>query len=191
MALIKLSCDVTDVAAHTCNPCDDVENGRVRSVVLGKASKYANAAAFKTAISAAQSLTNAIEQGDVVVIPRTTGTHDGGSPNTGDGYGDEDDRVLSYTHNVAFSDPSYKGNSDFWEAAEQSAWYLAFRTETLLHVAPVPVRLQAIDPVEADLTSDVTWDVTATWKTSKKNSHIALEENTELASAIESCWGEE
>lgn len=60
-----------------------------------------------------------------------------------------------------------------------------WRTETLLRINDKPAGLQAIDPVEADLTSSVAWNVTATWKSKKKPEIAPLEP---LAKYFEGCW---
>lgn len=175
MAIQKLTCEQVELVQHTCQPCDETEGGRVRSIVLGKYSAFADVETFATAISSASAIQEAIGSGNVIIIPRTSGTTTS-EPNTGEGYGDEDERLLAYTRTVEYQDPAYKENGDFYEAAETAPWYLAFRTESLLHIAQSTVRLRVTDPVEADLASNVTWNGTLTYKTKKKDKLVDIDE---------------
>lgn len=175
MAIQKLTCEAVDLVQHTCQPCDETEGGRIRSIILGKYSAFANVAAFETAVSTAAAIQEAIAAGSLVIIPRTSGTASS-EPNTGEGYGDEDERLLGYTRTIEYQDPAYKDNGDFYEAAETAPWYLAYRTESLLHVAQATARLRATDPVDADLTSNVTWNGTLTYKTKKKDKLVDIDE---------------
>ena len=121
------------------------------------------------------------------LISETRGTFDGGAAQTGDGYGDEETRLLGYLYTLNFKDPSYAPNTEFWEKAENGHWIVAWRTETKLHFADKPAGIQAIAPVEQDLTSAVAWNVTATWKSKKKPVVVDLEP---LADFFEGCWAE-
>lgn len=126
-----------------------------------------------------------IEAGQIHLISETTGTFDGGSAQTGDGYGDEETRLLGYLYTLSFKDPSYSGNKDFYERAENEHWKMIWRTETLLHFSDKVANIQAIAPVEQDLTSAVTWNVTATWKSKNKPEIAPLEP---IAKHFEGCW---
>ncbi|MBQ9602449.1 MAG: hypothetical protein IJR42_01390 [Paludibacteraceae bacterium] len=190
MSLQRITCDGASGTplVHTCDPCER-ELGRVRGACLvdGSFDFTALIAALKGSDpSAAQNLfEQAIEDGDIHLISETTGTYDGGSPQTGDGYGDEETRLLGYLHTLNFKDPSYAGNKDFYEQAEKEHWKLIWRTETLLHFVNKPAGIQAIAPVETDLTSAVVWDVTATWKSKEKPEIAPL---AHLAKYFEGCW---
>ena len=190
MSLQRITCDGAsgDPLVHTCDPCER-ELGRIRGVCLvdGSFDFTSLIAALKGSDpSAAQQLfEQAIEAGDIHLISETTGTYDGGSPQTGDGYGDEETRLLGYLHTLNFKDPSYAGNKDFYEQAEKEHWKLIWRTETLLHFVNKPAGIQAIAPVETDLISAVVWDVTATWKSKEKPEIAPL---AHLAKYFEGCW---
>lgn len=193
MSLQRITCEGAsgDPLVHTCDPCER-ELGRIRGVCLVDGSYD-----FKTLITALkgndestaqQEFEGAIAGGHIHLISETTGTYDGGSPQTGDGYGDEETRLLGYLHTLNFKDPSYAGNKEFYEQAEKEHWKLIWRTETLLHFVDSPAAIQAIAPVEQDLTSAVVWDVTATWKTKKKPEIAPL---AFLAKYFEGCWEEQ
>jgi hypothetical protein len=140
----------------------------------------------KDPTSAEATFTAAVEAGQARIISETTGTYDGGAPQTGDGYGDEENRLLGYLYTLNFKDPSYnEENKEFWEKAEREHWIVAWRTETLLHFADKPASIQAIAPVEQDLTSAVTWSVTATWKAKTKPTIVPLDP---LKKFFEGCW---
>lgn len=190
MSLQRITCEGAsqEDLVHTCDPCER-ELGRIRGVCLvdGSFDFTALIDALKgSQASAAQELfEKAIENGNIHLISETTGTYDGGSPQTGDGYGDEETRLLGYLHTLNFKDPSYAGNREFYANVEKEHWKLIWRTETLLHFVDSPAAIQAIAPVEQDLTSAVVWDVTATWKTKNKPEIAPL---AHIAKYFEGCW---
>lgn len=172
---------------HVCDPCGR-ELGRIRGVILFDGSYDIEALidAIKTKSAEAETLLEeAIVSGKAQLISETTGTFDGGAPQTGDGYGDEDTRLLGYQFTLQFKDPSYSPNKEFYEKAEYGHWYVAYRTESLLHFADKPATLQALAPVEQDLTSAVVWNVTATWKSKNKPEIVPLEP---VAKFFDGCW---
>lgn len=189
MSLQRLTCGESsgEILTHSCDPCGR-ELGRVRGVVLfdGSYDIKTLIEKIKTAPEEAATLfESAVESGSAHLISETTGTFDGGSPQTGDGYGDAESRLLGYLYTLSFKDPSYGTNKEFWEKAENEHWVLAWRTETFLHFADKPANIQAIAPVEQDLTSAVVWNVTGTWKSKVKPEIVPLEP---LAKYFEGCW---
>lgn len=195
MSLQRIICSEASTLVHECDPCNR-ELGRVRSVLLIRSKQYlddlvdlikadvANHSA-ETEKAVVDEFEKLIEGGDLHLISETTGTFDGGSAQTGDGYGDEDSRLLGYQKTLTYKDPSYANNGDFYEAIEKEKWYIGWRTETLLHFADKPASFQAIDPVEEDLTSAVVWNVTATWKTKKKETLLPADT---LEKYFDGCW---
>lgn len=191
MSLQRITCGVAsgESLIHTCDPCGR-ELGRIRGVALVDGSTdltelidaLKNSSQEQNAETLFESL---VEAGKIHIISETTGTYDGGAAQTGDGYGDEETRLLGYLHTLTFKDPSYSGNKDFYEHAENEHWLLIWRTETLLHFSDKPATIQAIAPVEQDLTSAVVWNVTATWKSKNKAEIAPL---APLARYFEGCW---
>ncbi len=190
MSLQRITCgDVSgEQLIHVCDPCGR-ELGRVRGVALvdGSVNLTELIDALKNEASdQAQTLFEGlIEAGQLHLISETTGTFDGGAAQTGDGYGDAENRLLGYLYTLSFKDPSFSGNKAFYESAESTHWKVIWRTETLLHFADKPANIQAIAPVEQDLTSAVVWNVTATWKSKNKPDIAPLEP---LAKYFEGCW---
>ena len=189
MSIQRITCGGVSGEAllHTCDPCGR-ELGRVRGVALVDASVDLTELIEELKAGseqAASTFESIIESGKLHLISETTGTFDGGSAQTGDGYGDEETRLLGYLYTLSFKDPSFSGNKDFYERAESEHWKLIWRTETLLHFADKPAGIQAIAPIEQDLTSAVAWNVTATWKSKNKPEIAPLEP---IAKYFEGCW---
>lgn len=189
MSIQRITCGGVSGEAlqHTCDPCGR-ELGRVRGVALVDASVDLTELIDQLKNGGEQASTtfeSLIESGKLHLISETTGTFDGGSAQTGDGYGDEETRLLGYLYTLSFKDPSFSGNKDFYEKAENEHWKLIWRTETLLHFADKPAGIQAIAPIEQDLTSAVAWNVTATWKSKNKPEIAPLEP---IAKYFEGCW---
>lgn len=150
--------DCDDAAEHFCNVCDQIELGRVRGVAFIK-----KTFTFTNPSSAAE-WTAGILSGDIIVIPETTGTYDGGTPKEGTAFGDQEFRTTGYSYTLQFKDPNYKQNRDFYNSIQYSRNYnMAFRTETQIHLSNKPVSISVQDPVTEDLNAEVTWNVTAKW----------------------------
>lgn len=175
MSLQRIICEEGQ-AVHTIDDCYK-ELGRVRGVILFddsvdvdtliaklESEEAADAATAKAIMDAG------IAAGTIHVVPQTTGEYDGGTPHTADGY-EGDTRVLWHDYKLSFKDPSYSANKAFYEDAEQRQRRVAWRTETLLHFADKKANLTATDPVEDNLSSTVTWNAEATWR-SKNKHHI-------------------
>jgi len=155
-------CVVGGEMVHTCDPCLLPELGKVRSFCLIKKG---------TAVTAPFDLTEwtaAVESGDIIIIPESTGTFDGGTPKMGAGYGNKNERKLGDDYVLAVSDPTYLDNTEFWEAAEKETWNIAYRTEKVLHIVDADVTIAASAPVEADVDSEVVWNINATWFSKEK-----------------------
>ena len=196
MSLQRITCEEAsgEELLHVCDPCGR-ELGRVRGVCLVDGSFDLDTLIEKLKSpnpsdqeEAASIFEQAVSDGKIHLISETNGTYDGGSPQNGDGYGDEENRLLGYLYTLTYKDPSYSGNKDFYERAEAEHWKIMWRTETLLHFADKPAGIQAIDPQDADLTSAVTWNVTATWKSKKKPEIAPLDP---LKKYFEGCWAAE
>ena len=195
MSIQRITCESLsgDALVHVCDPCER-ELGRVRGVILFDGSydiatliaklKSGNSSDVEEAVSLFET---ALSTGKAHLISETTGTEDGGAAQTGDGYGDEETRLLGYLHTLAFKDPSYAGNKEFWQRAERNHWIVAWRTETILHIADKPATLQVTDPTEQDLTSAVVWNINAQWKSKEKPELVPLEP---LKKYFEGCWAD-
>lgn len=162
--MINYKTCATDDAAlvHTCDPCEEPEYGNVRSVALIKDG---------TVLATPPTLiewTAAVESGDIIVIPESRGTFDGGTPKMGPGYGDIKERKLGDDYVLAIKDPAYAANSAFWAAAEGQKWNLAWRTSSQLSYVDAKVSITAKAPVAEDIESEVIWEVEAKWFSGNK-----------------------
>lgn len=164
---------------HTCDPCDTPELGRVRSLVLIKKG---------TEITRPLSLQEwqaAIEAGTIVIIPKTIGSFDGGTPKMGEGYGDEVERKLGDDYVLSVRDPAYKENREFWQTVENETWNIGFRTETLLMLVKEDVKITAKAPIEEGLDSRVVWNLEAKWFSKNKPEMAEIEPIKELFNCFE------
>lgn len=161
MALVYLTCASGTPVAHVCDPCNDTEKGGIRSLILIKDGSTLGGAL--TIASTLAEWTAAIEAGDVVIIPETSGSFDGGTAKMGKGFGDLKERLIGYDNVLQVKDPNYSANVSFWEWAEKLKWRVGFRTDTLVHLATKPATITAKAPVEEDTDSEVIWNVEAKW----------------------------
>jgi hypothetical protein len=141
-----------------CDPClDDVELGRVRGVAFIHRNYVdtLNADPTDDTIWA-----TGVEQGMIKIIPKTTGTYDGGSPVEAPGFGDTETKIIGYKFVASYRDPSLKGNTAFYNSIKRSSvWHFAFRTETLTRISQYPATVIPKAPVEEDMTSQSVWNV--------------------------------
>lgn len=146
------------VPDHICDPCEEVEQGRVRSVAFIKTSF-----AF-TDPSDPTEWTAGFEAGDIILIPNTAGTFDGGAEVESPGFGDQATRLTGYNFQLQFQDPNYKGNCNFYNTLKNSRQYkAAYRTGTQIHIIDTTVQVIPKNPVTDDINSAVVWDVLVKW----------------------------
>lgn len=158
MAIVYKDCDAGEAAlVYTCDPCLVPEMGRVRSIMLIKKGTTV------TVPLNLSTFTASVEAGDIIVIPETIGSFDGGTPVIVPGYGDIKERKSGDNYILAIKDPHYANNTAFWAEAEKHVWNIAFRSETQLHVVTSDVTVTAKAPIEEDLESTVVWNVEAKW----------------------------
>jgi len=159
------TCATNEALTHNCDPCNEVENGGVRSVCLIKSGTEI------TIPLNLQEWTAAVEAGNIIIIPDSRGTFDGGTPKMGNGYGNRKEKKLGDDFVLAFKDPSFAPNSEFWADAEKiEDWNLAWRTDTQLFIAGSEATLTSKSPVEEDIESEVVWNVEAKWFSKNKPS---------------------
>lgn len=148
----------TAVGDHYCNPCDDIEHGRVRSVAFIRSdfvfTDPTNPLEWRTGILAK----------DIIIIPEVNGSFDGGSPVESTGYGDQETKLTGFNFQLTYNDPNYKLNADFYNAIKRSRDYrVAYRTETLTHLSENNVTVIPKNAVGEELTSEVVWNVLVKW----------------------------
>lgn len=152
-------CDA-EIPDHLCANCDDIEHGRIRSIAFIKKSFHFHD------ITNPVEWTAAINAKNVIIIPDVNGTFDGGAEQEADGYGDQQTKLVGYNFTLNFKDPNYKQNAAFYNAIKNSRNYtIAYRTETQIHPSLVAVEIIPKNPVTANTTDEVVWDVTVKWST--------------------------
>ena len=139
---------------HACSNCLDRENGRVRGVFFKKKSYE-----FADPTSVAE-WEAAVLSGDVIIVPYTHGDFDGGTPNEGQGYGDQVSTYLNSAYVLNFFDPDLVDNRNFYNEIKKSRNYeVGFRTETVLWFLSGTAVILPKSPVADDLNSEVVWNV--------------------------------
>lgn len=150
-------CDAL-IPDHICDPCEEIELGRIRSVAFIK-----NTFAFIDPTDPTEWETG-FAAGDIIIIPQTKGTFDGGAEVETAGYGDSSTRLTGYNFQLQYQDPNYRLNCNFYNAIKNSRDYkVAYRTETQVHISDKTVQVIPKNPVQDDTTSEVVWDVIVKW----------------------------
>ena len=152
------TCD-TEVPVHSCDPCAEREFGRVRAVAFIKSGFE-----FTDATDQAE-WEQAIQDEDVILIPRVHGSLPAPTETEGTGYGDTVNTLLGFEYALQYFDPNYTDNCDFYNALmRQDTWRFMYKTSTQGHITDATVTIIPKNPVEDDLNSEVVWDVTVKWK---------------------------
>lgn len=150
-------CDDT-IPAHICDPCLLPEHGRISSVAFIK-----NTFAFVDPTDPTEWQAG-FASGDIILIPQTRGTFDGGAEVEGPGYGRQATKLTGYNFQAQYQDPNYKGNCDFYNAIKRTRnMKFAYVTETQVHITDNEVQVIPKNPVEDDISSEVVWDVIVKW----------------------------
>lgn len=151
------ACD-EELPDHVCDPCEVLEGGRIRSVAYIK-----NTFTFDDPSNPVEWAAG-IASGDIVMVPSTRGSFDGGSEVTGPGYGDQTERLVGYNFSAQIFDPNYKGNCNFYNILLRSRGHkFAYRTGSQIHIVDKTVQFIPKNPVQDDINSEVVWDVTVRW----------------------------
>lgn len=150
-------CDA-NIPDHVCDPCEPIEQGRVRSMAFFKKSfsfiDPSNPVEWQTGF----------DNGDIILIPQTKGTFDGGAEVEAPGYGDQVTRLTGYNFQIQYQDPNYKTNCNFYNALKASRDYkAAYRTSSQIHIIDATVQVIPKNPVTDDVNSEVVWDVLVKW----------------------------
>lgn len=154
---------------HICDPCEDIEQGRVRSVAFIKKDFAFNDP------SDAQEWQAGIEAGDIIIIPETKGTYDGGAEVLQPGYGDMIEKLTGYNHQLQYQDPNYKSNCNFYNLIKNSRQYkFAYRTGSRIHIIDETIQAIPKAPVQEDLATEVVYDVLIKWQSKNLPCHYEM-----------------
>lgn len=160
-------CPTEPIPFYQCDECQDYESGSIRSVAFITKTYVPILLADPTNPALWEA---GIESEDIYVIPRTIGSLDAPDPDTGDGYGDDEETNLGRVFAVNFRDPNYKKNCAFYNAINErnGFFHIAYRTETQTNISDKPVTPDVKAPIDEAKASIVTWQGRARWR-SKKN----------------------
>lgn len=156
-------CDTDELPEYQCDPCDDYEKGRIRSVGFVSAAYKATLAANPTSFPTWQA---GIESEDIIIIPKVVGALDAPDPITGPGYGDDVETILGRDFTLTWRDPSYKNNCVFYNTLKRKngQYYALYRTGSQTHITDVTVTIDARAPVTENLEDNVEWNGSAKWR---------------------------
>ena len=148
----------TVVPDHQCSDCQVPEHGRIRSIAFINKNYI-----FTDPTNPVQWQTG-ITSKSIIIIPATNGVFDGGTEVLTPGYGDTLQKLTGYNFKLTYKDPSYINNADFYNSIKTSQnYYLAYRTETQIHIVIPTVLPVSKAPVTDSLTDEVTWSVDVLW----------------------------
>lgn len=151
---------VDETLQHSCDDCGNIELGRIRGAFYQKKGyvfdDITDPAEWKTAIM----------NGDVIIIPATHGTADGGTPNYGPGYGSKINTYTNTVYKSTYFDPDYKTNRDFYNTLKKSSnYFYGYVTSSLVHSTDATCVVAPKNPVADDINSQVTWQIEVQWQT--------------------------
>ena len=147
-------CDDIEVV-HTCTDCNTpAEPARLMSVFFMLDDfEFSNPALFSEWEAA-------ILAGNVVVIPKTNGDFDGGTPQFEDGYGEELQQYVTTEFKANYKDRDLKANWAFYEGKKLSKrWRFGFRTKNYVFITNTPCTIVPRFPVENNIKGSVVWNV--------------------------------
>jgi hypothetical protein len=180
MPIVHKACGDGTIPEHLCNPCIKNEKGGVRGVayieksLIDAARDSTTGLIKKTVVEVLTWWNTGAESGKIIVVPKTRGTFDGGSPQTGSGYGDVKEITIAKNFTLVAYDPDHKDNESFYEALANApgAYHVAWRTGSELRISDEPVSIDVVDNTEEDVDSVVDWAATSTWTQSRKTVQI-------------------
>jgi hypothetical protein len=172
MAIVYPSnCDEVDLA-HQCDDCEDPELGRVRGIAFIKSDfAFSNPASYTEWF-------NGIAAGDIIIVPFTRGSFDGGTPKEGTGYGDQATKYIGTDYSLTYFDPNYAVNRDFYNNIKRFQNYkVAYKTETKVHITDKVCQVLPKAPVQDDITSEVVWEVMVKWSSQNEPTPYTAPDN--------------
>ena len=157
MAYYPSNCN--EIPTHQSCTCE-AEMGRVRGVALIHKSFYNQVIIDPENPVVWQA---GVNLGMIVLLPETNGEYNA-DPINGRGYGYSEETFVAFNHIVTYQDPDFYGNVDHYNAINGSRnYYLAFITETMLHLEQRPCNLTVNLPIKNSVKDDVLYTITARW----------------------------
>lgn len=104
-----------------------------------------------------------IASGDIIIVPRTSGSYDPGTPKELAGFGDVKSSFGAREMKLSFNDPDYVDNYAFYnEISDRTDLVPYFRTSSQVRIFDTPASIIASDPVADDPEATVIWNVVCT-----------------------------
>jgi len=104
-----------------------------------------------------------IASGDIIMVPKTSGSYDPGTPKALPGFGDLLESYGTRQMKLSFNDPDYVDNYAFYnEITDRTDLVPFFRTSSLVQIFDTAATIVASDPVADDLEAEVIWNVVCT-----------------------------
>lgn len=148
-------------AVHTCHDCPD---GRVREFARTRSGGWIKQEYLATLLAAPTLLatwTNGINAGHIIMVPKTSGSFDAGTPKELKGYGNQKFSYGPREMQLLLNDPDYAENYAFYnEIGSRTDLVPFYRTSNLVHIFDTVASIYAADPVADDLEEEVIWQVT-------------------------------
>lgn len=154
-------CETDELPDYQCDPCDDYEKGRVRSVAFVTPAYYSTLIANPTTKSLWQA---GILSGDIIIISKVIGTFEPSDPITGPGYGDDVETILGTDYVLNWRDPSYKRNCNFYNTLKKKKFHVIYRTGSQTHIGEIPATISTKAPVTDSIDDNVEWNGSAKWR---------------------------
>ena len=150
----------TNDAVHVCHDCPE---GKVREFARTRRSGYIKEGYLPTLLVDPTDITlwqAGIASGDIIVIPKTSGSYDPGDPKELKGFGDRRVNYGPRTMKFDFNDPDYADNYAFYnEISGRTDLVPFFGTSSLIRIFDKTASIKAKDPVVDDLEEEVIWNV--------------------------------
>jgi len=141
----------TAIPDPNCSDCPPTENGDVRAFFLVK-----KTFTFTDITDTSEWQTGILAK-DIYVFPYTRGTVTV-AENVVNGFGDQDEKLDSYTFTAAVEEPNYKDNYGFWNAIKNARNFkFGYKTENYVHLADVAAQFIPKQDVKDGKKSQVNW----------------------------------
>lgn len=156
-------CETEELPFYTCDPCEEYESARVRSVFFVTAAYYAILQANPLSLALWQA---GILSEDIIIIPKVVGALDAPDPITGPGYGDDLESNLGRDYTLTWRDPNYKSNCNFYNslAHKNGVYYVGYRTSSQSAISDKTVTPDARAPITENIEDNVEWNGSAKWR---------------------------
>lgn len=156
-------CPTGELPFYQCDPCENYEKARVRSVAFVTDAYYATLLANPTDTAVWQA---GVISEDIIIIPKVVGSLDAPDPLTGPGYGDDVETILGRDYNLIWRDPNYIGNCNFYNTLKKKngVYHAIYRTGSQTHITEETVTIDARAPVTENIEDNVEWNGNARWR---------------------------